>query len=68
VRGALATLARNKWITVDQTVGELRIRLGASTEAERADRELAPETATAAVTRASYGLFSSSTEIVALIS
>jgi hypothetical protein len=28
VRPALATLARNKWITVEQTVSELRIRLG----------------------------------------
>jgi hypothetical protein len=36
VREALRTLAVNKWITVEQTVGELRIRLG-----ERA-RKLAP--------------------------
>ena len=28
VRPALATLARNKWLTVEQTVEELRIRLG----------------------------------------
>jgi hypothetical protein len=28
VRSALATLTRNQWIEVEQTVGELRIRLG----------------------------------------
>jgi hypothetical protein len=28
VRSTLATLARNKWVEIDQTVGELRIRLG----------------------------------------
>ena len=28
VREALRVLARNKWIEVEQTVGELRIRLG----------------------------------------
>lgn len=28
VRSALATLARNKWVEVDQTVGEMRISLG----------------------------------------
>ena len=28
VREALRTLAVNKWIEIDQTVGELRIRLG----------------------------------------
>jgi hypothetical protein len=28
VRPALATLHRNKWLTVEQTVAELRIRLG----------------------------------------
>jgi hypothetical protein len=28
VRSALAVLQRNKWITAEQTVGELRIRLG----------------------------------------
>jgi hypothetical protein len=28
VRSALATLARNNWVTVEQTVGELRIQLG----------------------------------------
>jgi hypothetical protein len=28
VRPALASLARNKWIEVEQTVGDLRIRVG----------------------------------------
>jgi hypothetical protein len=28
VREALRTLALNKWVDVEQTVGELRIRLG----------------------------------------
>jgi hypothetical protein len=28
VRSALATLARNMWVEVEQTVGELRIRQG----------------------------------------
>ena len=28
VRAALAVLQRNKWVTVEQTVGEIRIRLG----------------------------------------
>jgi hypothetical protein len=28
VKSALAVLQRNKWITVEQTVGELRIQLG----------------------------------------
>ena len=28
VKAALSTLARNKWFEVEQTVGELRIRLG----------------------------------------
>jgi hypothetical protein len=28
VRPALATLHRNKWVEVEQTVGELHVRLG----------------------------------------
>ena len=28
VKSALAVLQRNKWVEVEQTVGELRIRLG----------------------------------------
>jgi hypothetical protein len=28
VRAALAVLRRNKWVEVEQTVGELRIKLG----------------------------------------
>jgi hypothetical protein len=28
VRHALSVVVRNKWLTVEQTVGELRIRLG----------------------------------------
>ena len=39
VRAALAVLRRNKWIEVEQTVGQLRIRLG-----ERARRLNEPPT------------------------
>jgi hypothetical protein len=39
VKAALAVLARNKWLEVEQTVGELRIRLG-ERAGGRADKHL----------------------------